>query len=66
MTKHPVHADPTTSESPAHRAAEGAVYRYEPSGITERSGHIPSWLKVILFGLVLWGIYYGVRYWNSY
>jgi hypothetical protein len=66
MAKDSASTDPVRSTSPADSAHETAVHRYEPSGILERSGHIPIWLTVVVFGLILWGLYYGVRYWSSY
>ncbi len=45
---------------------ESVIYRYEPSGIMERSGYVPLWLKLVVFALIVWGLYYGIRYWNSY
>ena len=54
------------AKDPRDTAGEPAIYRYEPSGIWERSGHVPVWLKFVVFGLILWGVYYSMRYWNSY
>ncbi|HET6675312.1 MAG TPA: hypothetical protein VFG71_08235 [Nitrospiraceae bacterium] len=67
MTQDPRPVDQTMSGKPSTGAAgEPDVYRYEPSGIRERSGHIPIWLKLVAFGLIVWGIYYAIRYWSSY
>jgi N-terminal domain of cytochrome oxidase-cbb3, FixP len=41
------------------------IYRYKDSGIEERHGKIPLWLVFVAVGLIVWGIYYTVRYWNS-
>jgi len=57
--------DPTRPVRP-ETTGEPAIYRYEPSGIRERSGHIPTWLKLVSLGLIVWGIYYMIRYWSSY
>ena len=43
---------------------EPATYVYEPAGITERSGHIPVWLKIIVIGVMLWGMSYAIRFWS--
>jgi hypothetical protein len=43
---------------------EPATYVYEPAGIIERSGHVPVWLKIIVIGVMLWGISYAIRFWN--
>lgn len=56
----------TTPTLPGETAEEPGIYRYEPSGIRERSGHVPVWLKLVAFGLIVWGILYAMRYWNSY
>ena len=60
----PVHS--TTPPPPSGPPHETAIYRYEPSGILERSGSIPLWLKLVAVGLIVWGVYYALRYWNSY
>ncbi|MFY4730678.1 hypothetical protein [Nitrospira sp. BLG_2] len=52
--------------APSETPEESAIYRYEPSGICERSGNIPVWLKLVSFGLIVWGLYYAWHYWNSY
>ncbi|HEU4502064.1 MAG TPA: hypothetical protein VFR82_10460 [Nitrospira sp.] len=56
----PVHS--TTPAPPREIPGETAIYRHEPSGIMERSGSIPVWLKVVAFGLIVWGVYYAWRY----
>ncbi|MEX5219553.1 MAG: hypothetical protein NW701_17120 [Nitrospira sp.] len=60
-------ADRTMSGTqPAEITGESHIHLYEPSGIRERSGHIPTWLTLVIFALIVWGLYYGIRYWNSY
>ncbi len=67
MTRDLNPADETTSAKlPAETAGESDIYLYESAGIRERSGHIPAWLKLVAMGLILWGIYYTIRYWSSY
>ena len=67
MTQDPRPIDQTMSAKPtAGAAGESHIYLYEPSGIRERSGHIPMWLKLFALGLIVWGIYYAIRYWSSY
>jgi hypothetical protein len=56
----------STTRAASEISGEPAVYHYEPSGIRERSGYIPVWLKLISLGLIAWGIYYAIHYWNSY
>ena len=60
----PIHS--TAPIAPSEMPGESAIYRYEPSGIRERSGYIPLWLRLVSFGLIVWGLYYAWRYWNSY
>ena len=43
----------------------GDVYRYEASGIEERRGRVPVWLTLVVFGLLVWAVYYTIRYWSS-
>lgn len=66
MGTDPTPIRPTTPAAPSETPDESDVYRHEPSGIMERSGYIPPWLKLVAFGSILWGIYYAWRYWNSY
>lgn len=35
------------------------------SGIESYRGAIPLWLLVIMIGLILWGIYYTIKYWGG-
>ncbi|HXC61445.1 MAG TPA: cbb3-type cytochrome c oxidase N-terminal domain-containing protein [Nitrospiria bacterium] len=41
------------------------VYLYKDSGIRERHGVIPLWLQLVSYGLIIWGIYYTIRYWST-
>ena len=41
------------------------VYLYKDPGIRERHGAVPLWLQLVSYGLIIWGIYYTVRYWNT-
>lgn len=45
---------------------EPGTYVHEPAGIRERSGSIPTWLILVACGLMLWGMYYMIRYWSTY
>ncbi len=40
-------------------------YLYKDSGIHERSGAVPNWLKLVYAGILAWGIWYLITYWNS-
>lgn len=66
MSNDPAPIRPATLNAPSETPGESTIYRYEPSGIRERCGHIPIWLKLVSLGLMLWGLYYASRYWNSY
>jgi hypothetical protein len=45
--------------------ASGGVYLYKDSGIRERHGIVPLWLQIVSYGLIIWGIYYTIRYWGT-
>ena len=66
MQKDPGSVGLKRSAPPAETGGDPAIYQYEPSGIRERSGYIPVWLMLVAFGLFVWGVYYAMRYWNSY
>ena len=54
-----------TEDSTQEKAPkEPTTYIYEPAGITERSGHIPAWLTIIVIAVMLWGMSYAIRYWS--
>ena len=57
--------DPEASDRPPDgKHAKDAIYIYRDSGIRERHGKIPMWLKIVTLVLVLWSIYYTVVYWS--
>lgn len=39
-------------------------YEYA-SGIVERAGVVPLWLKIVYVVLILWAIDYIIRYWSG-
>ena len=41
------------------------VSRYEFSGIEERHGRVPAWLGVVYGALLIWMVYYLVRFWTD-
>lgn len=46
--------------------AEGdQTYVYRHAGIREREGGVPFWLILVCISLVLWSIYYTIRYWSE-
>jgi hypothetical protein len=62
---HPSDRTESGTQPPAETGERG-MYLYEPAGIRERPGYIPNWLKLVSLSLILWGIQYAIRYWNSY
>jgi hypothetical protein len=56
-----------TADHPETDAAAGnhSVYTYETAGITERQGHIPLWLWLVVIALVIWSVYYLITYWQA-
>jgi hypothetical protein len=51
--------------SEAVKVPQKEVYRYEHSGIAERHGTIPGWLLLVAIALLIWGVYYTIKYWNT-
>jgi hypothetical protein len=41
------------------------INRYETSGIEERHGSVPLWLIGVIVVLVIWMVYYLIRYWTA-
>ncbi len=39
-------------------------YEYKQAGIRVRHGLIPLWLILVAIGLIAWGIYYIIQFWN--
>lgn len=40
-------------------------YLYRHAGIREREGGIPLWLKLVCISLIVWSVYYTIRYWSE-
>ena len=53
---------PKKGEESSHAGRE-EVYLYKDSGIQERHGKIPIWLQLVTYGLLIWGVYYTIKYW---
>ena len=53
------------AKAPTAAPDEPGTYVHETSGIRERSGSIPTWLIAMAMGLIIWGVYYAIRYWSS-
>lgn len=48
-----------------HKEDPGEISRYEFSGIEERHGRIPRWLGFVYGALLIWMVYYLVRFWTD-
>jgi hypothetical protein len=55
----------TTETGPPQKETEGEgdVYLYKAAGLREHHGRIPLWLILVAIGLLVWGVYYMIRYW---
>jgi len=49
-------------EDPQKREEE---YLYQSSGIRERRGQIPLWIKLVIALLFVWSVYYLVQFWSA-
>jgi hypothetical protein len=45
---------------------EEEEYLYKQSGISERHGAVPLWLKLVVTGLLIWGVNYLIQYWSTW
>lgn len=58
-------------EQTGHKSQDPTVehsertYLYRHAGIREREGGIPLWLVLVVIGLLVWSVYYTIRYWNA-
>ena len=43
----------------------GKPYLFRHAGIEERKGYIPVWLILVAVSLILWSVYYTIRYWSE-
>lgn len=50
------------SDEPDERSE---ISRYEYSGIEERHGIVPKWLAGVYIILLIWMVYYLVRFWTA-
>ena len=41
------------------------INRYPTSGIEERHGRVPKWLAGVYVVLLIWMVYYLVRFWTD-
>jgi hypothetical protein len=46
-------------------AKDESTYVYRHAGIQERDGRIPLWLTIVCISLIVWSIYYTIRYWSE-
>lgn len=47
------------------RREDTQPYLYRHAGIEERDGRIPLWLAGVVVGLLIWSVYYMIRYWSE-
>lgn len=55
----------TMRDDNERREEEPQLYLYRHAGIEERDGRIPLWLAGVVVGLVMWSVYYMIRYWSE-
>lgn len=55
----------TTTAEPPELSTEHPPYLYQAAGIEEREGYIPVWLTLVAVALILWSVYYTIRYWGE-
>jgi len=48
-----------------HEEDQEEISHYEFSGIDERHGRIPRWLGFVYVALLIWMVYYLVRFWTD-
>jgi hypothetical protein len=54
--------EPTKTKNTDTDTDQDYVFRY--AGIKERKGIIPLWLILVTFSLLIWSVYYTIRYWS--
>ena len=42
-----------------------SITRYEPSGIEERHGIIPTWLAIVYVVMFVWMVWYTIVFWSD-
>jgi hypothetical protein len=42
-----------------------SITRYEPSGIEERHGIIPTWLAIVYVVMFVWMVWYTIAFWTD-
>jgi hypothetical protein len=57
--------DPEVESMPDADPYASGAYEYRDSQLREHHGHVPSWLWIVTLGLIVWGVYYVVVYWNA-
>jgi hypothetical protein len=54
-----------TNDGKNPKTEDESTYVYRHAGIQERDGRIPLWLLMVCIGLIVWSIYYTIRYWSE-
>jgi hypothetical protein len=55
---------PKGKDRPHTDQSHEEIYLYQNSGIQERHGTVPLWLKLVSIGLLAWAVYYTIQYWS--
>jgi hypothetical protein len=62
------HATDAAPDTPAPEQPEASEetqpHLYRHAGITESDGQIPFWLILVVVGLLIWSVYYAIRFWS--
>jgi len=48
-----------------HKDDSTGVHHYEFSGIDERRGRVPVWLGLVYVVMLMWMVYYLIRFWTD-
>ena len=48
-----------------HKEHSEEINHYEFSGIDERHGRIPRWLGLVYVVMLMWMVYYLIRFWTE-
>ena len=54
----------TARKARPHASGVDEINRYEHSGIEERHGTVPLWLKGVIVVMLVWMVVYLIRYWK--
>lgn len=55
--------DSSEQQSEGEQQANSELFIYKDSGIQEKHGYVPAWLWVVAVVMVVWAVYYTMKYW---